>query len=285
MTFLHRYTLNSFILLLVVFLTACSSTRLIYSFADEFIKNEVTFFFNLDEKQKVLMNQQISNMVNWHRTTMMPKYASYLTDIANKIEVRQYDDIDISNLLANGRSLIENTVTGLTPYASKFLIRHQTLESIKYLKKKMENRRQERLAELSKPKNILYEKRLKQLTSNFERFLGDLSKQQITLIEDYAKVTLADSMIRLRNRAHRQKVFLEFIAAQPTEQELTDYLNKLILRGYTITNPNYQAFSDAWLKRFQALIMNMLAITSREQRIKVINKLREYSRDFNAISS
>ncbi len=285
MTFLHRYTLNSFILLLVVFLTACSSTRLIYSFADEFIKNEVTFFFNLDEKQKVLMNQQISNMVNWHRTTMMPKYASYLTDIANKIEVRQYDDIDISNLLANGRSLIENTVTGLTPYASKFLIRHQNLESIKYLKKKMENRRQERLAELSKPKNILYEKRLKQLTSNFERFLGDLSKQQITLIEDYAEVTLADSMIRLRNRAHRQKVFLEFIAAQPTEQELTDYLNKLILRGYTITNPNYQAFSDAWLKRFQALIMNMLAITSREQRIKVINKLREYSRDFNAISS
>ena len=54
-------------------------------------------------------------------------------------------------------SLIEETVTGLVPYVSRFLIHHQTVESIEFMENRMLNRRQERIIELSKP-DIFYTK-------------------------------------------------------------------------------------------------------------------------------
>ena len=140
---------------LISLLTTCSSTRFIYTFVDEFIKDEITYFLKLDEDEKVLLNKQVSEMVNWHRTSMLPRYSDYLNNIANKLENDEYSANDISKLMANGRFLIEETVIGLVPYASKFLINHQTSESIDYMEKRMLNRRQERIIELSKSEDIL----------------------------------------------------------------------------------------------------------------------------------
>ena len=110
---------------LISLLTSCSSTRFIYTFVDEFIKDEITYYLKLDEDEKVLLNKQVSEMVNWHRTSILPKYADYLNNIADKLENDEYSANDINKLLDEGRFLIEETVIGLVPYASKFLIMPQ----------------------------------------------------------------------------------------------------------------------------------------------------------------
>ena len=269
---------------LIFFLTTCSSTRFIYTFVDEFIKDEVNYFLDLDEEEKVFLNQQVSEMVNWHRTSMLPKYASYLNNIAYKLEDGQYTTTYISKYLANGKSLIEETVTGLIPYASRFLIQFQTVETIELIENKMLNRRQERIIELSKPHDFLYEKRLERLTSNFERFFGELKDSQVRLLEAHTRKTLYESRVRLHNKTLRQKVFIRFLKTQPTEVELTTYLNKLLLQGHKITNPSYQAFSKASLDRFHDLLVSLLALSSTVQRETIVNKLRKYADDFKAIS-
>ena len=258
---------------LIFFLTTCSSTRFIYTFVDEFIKDEVNYFLDLDEEEKVFLNQQVSAMVNWHRTSMLPKYASYLNNIADKLEDGQYTTSYISKYLANGKSLIEETVTGLIPYASRFLIQFQTVETIELIENKMLNRRQERIIELSKPDNFLYEKRLERLTSNFERFFGELKDLQVRLLEAHTRKTLYESRVRLHNKTLRQKVFIRFLKTQPTEVDLTTYLNKLLLQGHKITNPTYQAFSKDSL-RFHDLLV--VPHTSTVQRETIVNKLRKY---------
>ena len=269
---------------LIFFLTTCSSTRFIYTFVDEFIKDEVNYFLDLDEEEKVFLNQQVSEMVNWHRTSMLPKYASYLNNIAYKLEDGQYTTTYISKYLANGKSLIEETVTGLIPYASRFLIQFQTVETIELIENKMLNRRQERIIELSKPHDFLYEKRLERLTSNFERFFGELKDLQVRLLEAHTRKTLYESRVRLHNKTLRQKVFIRFLKTQPTEVDLTTYLNKLLLQGHKITNPSYQAFSKASLDRFHDLLVSLLALSSTVQRETIVNKLRKYADDFKAIS-
>lgn len=269
---------------LISLLTSCSSTRFIYTFADEFIKDEITYFLKLDEDEKILLNKQVSEMVNWHRTSMLPRYADYLNSIANKLENDEYSANDISKLMANGRFLIEETVIGLVPYASKFLINHQTSESIDYMEKKMLNRRQERMIELSKSEDILLKERLERLTSSFEGFFGDLKDSQLTILETHARLTLNESRIRLHNRTLRQKVFIRFLRTQPTEVQLSNYLNTLLLKGYVITNPSYQAFSEDSLNRFQFLLVSLLATSNLTQRETIINKLRDYSKDFKTVS-
>ena len=269
---------------LISFLTSCSSTRFIYTFADEFIKDEITYFLKLDEDEKVLLNKQVSEMVNWHRTSILPKYADYLNNIADKLENDEYSPNDINKLLDDGRFLIEETVIGLVPYASKFLINHQKSESIDFIEKRMLNRRQERIIELSKSEDILLKERLERLTSSFERFFGDLKDSQLTILETHARLTLNESRIRLHNRTLRQKVFIRFLRTQPTEVQLSNYLNTLLLKGYVITNPSYQAFSEDSLNRFQFLLVSLLATSNLTQRETIINKLRDYAKDFKTVS-
>ncbi len=283
--FLH---LNNFKVLILVglisLLTACSSTRLVYTFVDNFIEDEVAYFLDLDIEEEVVLSQQVSEMIVWHKTSMLPKYATYLTDIADIVEMEQYDSSDISKILENGRSLIKETVAGLTPYASRFLIRYQTIEGIEFMEKKMLTRQQERIIDLSKPEDFLYEKRLKRLTSNFNRFLGDLNNTQVVLLEAHSRATLGESRIRLHNRTVRQKVFIRFLRTKPAEAELTAYLNKLLLRGHLITNPTFQIFSEESLDRFNGLIVNILKSSSKEQRDIIISNLRDYAEDFKTVS-
>ena len=269
---------------LIFLLTTCSSTRLIYAFMDEFIKDEVSYFLDLNDNEKVLLNQRVSEMVTWHRTSMLPKYSEFLYNIADNLEDEKYSAVEVKKLLENGRFLIEETVIGITPYVSKFLIQHQTVENIIFIENSMLSRRQERTIELSKNKDVLYEKRFKRLISNFERFFGDLNDSQKNILEVYARETLNDSRVRLHNRTLRQKVFIKFLQTEPTEVELTNFLNKLLLEGHMITNPSYETFSEISVKKFRILLVKMLAKSSIIQRQTIITKLRNYAEDFKIVS-
>ena len=248
--FLQRNIIHhaTILVTLITLVISCSSTRLIYTFVDKFIEEEVAYFLNLDVEEEILLRRQVQEMVEWHRTSMLPRYAVYLNDIADQLEADKNNSANITRILLYGKFLVEETVTGLTPYASKFLIRYQTTEAIELMKERMLMRQQERLLELSKPEDILYENRLKRLTLNFERFFGDLTNAQISLLEIHARETLSDSRTRLHNRTLRQKVFIRYLRTYPNEAELTAYINKLLLRGYLITNPSYQTFSEDSLR-------------------------------------
>ena len=269
---------------LIFLLATCSSTRLIYTFVDEFIKDEITYFLDLDDNEKVLLNQQVSEMVTWHRTSMLSKYSEFFYNIADKLEDEQYSAVEVKNFLENGRSLVNETVTGITPYVSKFLVQHQNIENIKFMENRMLSRRQERIIDLSKAKDMLYEERFERLISNFERFFGDLKDSQKKVLGVYASETLNDSRIRLHNRTLRQKVFIKFLKTKPTEVELTNYLNKLLLEGHMIINPSYENFSEISVNKFHTLIVNMLAKSSKIQQETIITKLRKYAEDFKIVS-
>ena len=281
---LQHINKTSILVVMTILLTACSSTRFIYTFIDEFIKDEITYFLDLNEKEKLLLSQQVTEMVNWHRTSMLPRYAAYLINAADKIEKKEYESADISKLLENARFLIEQTISGLTPYASKFLMNYLTNEDIEFMEKRMLMRQQERITELSRSEDILYTERLKRLTINFERFFGELNDSQKTLLESHTSQTLGESRVRLHNRTLRQKVFIRFLNTQPTETELIAFIEKLLIRGHLITNPSYKDFSAASLKRFEILLVNMLKNSSKEQLKKIIDNLRGYAKDFEAVS-
>ena len=284
--FLRRYIYKTAILVVItILLTACSSTRFIYSFIDDFIQDEITYFLDLNEKEELLLSQQVSEMVNWHRTSMLPRYATYLINVADKIEKKEYESADINKLLENARFLIEQTISGLIPYASKFLINYLTNEDIEFMEKRMLIRQQERITELSKSEDILYKERLKRLNLNFERFFGDLNDSQKTLLESHTSQTLGESRVRLHNRTLRQKVFIRFLKTQPTETVLIAFTEKLLIRGHLIINPSYEDFSATSLKRFEILLVNMLSVSSEVQLKTIIDNLRAYASDFKAVST
>ena len=268
-------------LFLIFSFTSCSNTRLAYNIAEGFITKEVNYFINIDDKEEIILKQQISHMVAWHRTSMLPIYADYLKNIADEIQYNSNNTVYVVKAVDDARLLIKKTVIGLTPYASKYLVRHQTAEAIEFIKKKIELRKNKRLKEFTESDDELYKKRVKKIKSNFERFFGEITDEQFKLIQKYSRATLTDFSIRYQNRIMKQNAFIQFLKTQPNEKELTIFLNKLLLRGYEIVNPDYQNFSQVWLDRFIELLKNMLMISSKKQQEKITTKLRNYAKDFS----
>ena len=88
-SFLHRKSYYPVIFVVFInLLTACSSTQFFYTFVDKFIQDEVEYFIDLNEKDKILLSQQISEMVSWHRTSMLPRYAIYLDELRKLLRKR-----------------------------------------------------------------------------------------------------------------------------------------------------------------------------------------------------
>ena len=271
-------------LFLIFSFTNCSNTRLAYNLAEEFIKKEVIYFINTDDKEKIILKEQISQMVAWHRSSMLPIYVDYLENIADEIQYNANNTVYVLKGVDDARFLIEKTVIGLTPYASKYLVRHQTADAIEFIKKKIELRKNKRLKEFTESDDELYKKRLKKIKSNFERFFGEINDEQFKLIQKYSRATLTDSSTRYKNRIMKQNAFIQFLKSQPNEKELTIFLNRLLLRGYEIVNPEYQKISQVWLDRFIGLLENMLMISSKKQQEKITTKLRNYAEDFSSAS-
>ena len=272
------------LLLLIFSFTNCSNTQLVYNITEEFIKKEVNYFIKVDEKDKILLKQLISQMVIWHRTSMLPIYADYLTNIANEIQSNSNNTVYVLKAVNDARFLIEKTVVGITPYVSKYLVRHQTADEIEFIKKKIELRRKKRFKELTIGDNASYKKRVKKIKSNFERFFGEITDEQLKLIQKYSRATLTFSNTRYKNRIMKQNAFIQFLKTQPNEKELTIFLNKLFLRSHEIVNPEYLNFSQVWLDHFIELLNNMLILSSKKQQEKITTKLRNYAEDFSSTS-
>ena len=281
-----RYRAQKFSLLFLLFagLTACSSTRLLYTFAEGFIEDEIKYFLDLRDEEGTFINQQIEKLVDWHRTSMLPRYATYLNSMADKLGANRYGSSDVAASVATGRSLIAETVRGITPRASRVLVRHLEPDDIAHMQKKMAERREERIEALSEPENKRLSKRVERLVSNFERFLGNLTEEQVELLDAHARVTLDEKRIWLKNQTLRQKVFIAFLSTSPSEAELTKFLDRLLLRGHEITNPDYEEFSEARLERFQKLLVKIMEFSTPMQRKMAIENLRSYASDFLAVA-
>ena len=111
------------LLVLTAVLGGCSSTRLMYAFAGGFIQDEVAYFLDLDEEEDAFLTQQVTEMVAWHRRTVLPNYATYLTDVANKLAAGQHGAADIAKAASEGRPPNTTACSAASPTrARRFIV-------------------------------------------------------------------------------------------------------------------------------------------------------------------
>ena len=238
-----------------------------------------------DSEGEDYLHEQISKLMKWHNTFMLPRYAAYFRIQANLIDKGLYGNVNIIQAINDGRILLEGTVSGATPYAAKILIRQTTVDKIEHLSKKMIERMEEQKQKLARPIDIRVEDRTQRIKKNLNRFLGDLNHVQNDLVEKYVKTTINDGNKRLINRTLRQKAFLTFLAAGPNEASLKIFVKKILLRSHEIVDPSYEDFSSNRIEQFAMLLAQILSASTEEQRRLTSRKLRSLAQDLEDLSS
>ena len=272
-------------LVITMGLAACSSFKIMYDFADDYIKQEAKFFLKFDEQGEQNLNDQVDKMMEWHNAIMLPRYAAYLRQLANQLDHGLYGATAITKGMKDGRILLQNTVAGVAPYVARILVRQTIIENIEHLRLKLIERSKEQKEKLARPIEKQTEDRTERLTKNVGRFMGDLNEIQNNLINRYAKSTINDAKRRLDNRNLRQSALLTFLAGKPKEMEIDAFISQIVLRAHEIVDPDYQGYSEKRIARFTTLLVNIFAASTNDQRQATSEKLRSYAQDFSEISN
>ena len=272
-------------LVITMGLAACSSFKIMYDFADDYIKQEAKFFLKFDKQGEQHLNDQVDKMMEWHHTIMLPRYAAYLRQLANQLDHGLYGATAITKGMKDGRILLQNTVAGVAPYVARILVRQTIIENIEHLRLKLIERSKEQKEKLARPIEKRTEDRTERLMKNVGRFMGDLNEIQNNLINRYAKSTINDAKRRLDNRNLRQSALLTFLAGKPKEMEIDTFISQIVLRAHEIVDPDYKGYSEKRIARFTTLLVNIFAASTNDQRLETSKKLRSYAQEFNEISN
>ena len=272
-------------LVITMGLAACSSFKIMYDFADDYIKQEAKFFLKFDEQGEQHLNEQVDKMMEWHNTIMLPRYAAYLRQLANQLDHGLYGATAISKRMKDGRILLQNTVAGVAPYVARILVRQTNIENTEHLRLKIIERSKEQKENLARPIEKRTEDRVERVTKNLTRFMGELNKIQNNLVNRYAKSTINDAKRRLDNRNLRQSALLNFLARKPNEIQIDAFIRQIVLRSHEIVDPDYKGFSEEWIDRFTMFLANIFAASTNDQRLATSEKLKSYAQDLSEISN
>src|SRR4051812_50037159 len=68
-------------------LTGCNKIGLLYDYADKLVLYKVEDDFDLDKAQRVRLKADIEGYFQWHRKSLLPAYADFLTFIVDSARV------------------------------------------------------------------------------------------------------------------------------------------------------------------------------------------------------
>ena len=272
------------ILIITLSLTCCSSIKLIYSLVDDFIEREVYFFLKLDEEGEAFLKDQVDELMAWHNTAMLPRYAAYLRHQADQLDNGVFDAVAIAQSWAEGRALLRDAVAGAARYAAGVLVRHTNSKNIDYIRQRMLVRRKEKQEKLLRPKVERIEERVERLLNSFDRFMGNLYDAQQDLLRQHAVSTVDDAGKLLDNHSQRQSAFLTFLAGSSDEREIASFIEGILLRSHEFVDPGYLKFSNARMNRFARLLVDILAASTQRQRMLPATTLRNYAQDCTDLS-
>ena len=272
-------------LVITMGLAACSSFKIMYDFADDYIKQEAKFFLKFDKQGEQHLNEQVDKMMEWLNTIMLPRYAAYLRQLANQLDHGSYGVTAITKGLKDGRILLQDTVAGVAPYVARILVHQTSIENTEHLRLRILERSEEQKEDLSRPIEKRTEDRTERVTKNLGRFMGDLNEIQNDLVNLYAKSTINDAKRRLDNRKLRQSALLTFLARKPNEMEIDAFIRQIVLRSHEIVDPDYKGYSEERIDRFTMLLVNIFAASTNDQRRATSEKLKSYAQDLSDISN
>ena len=178
--------LKKFSLIILIFLTGCSSTTFVYNRIDFLLPWYLASYVDLSRDQKQYLDELLIPFFSWHRHEELPRYA----DIINSVEEILDSEVKVENI-----TLITQDVE-----ESWFRLEDELLLWILPLTKDLSDEQINNFLQVMQTKTIesenkylkrndqVYQKdNYNRLRKNLRRFIGTMSKEQLDLVKIASK--------------------------------------------------------------------------------------------------
>ena len=263
------------------FSLSCSTVKFAYNQADWLIVRGVTKAICLNDEQEEKLEQEVDNLLAWHRKNELPRYVAQMRIIADSLEKGVLDRTTFDNAEVFLKETQKRTISAVRPFALE-LAMTMSPEQLDCSCKRYEEKREDREEDLNLPLSEYKEKRTKAIRKQMKRWLGSVTDEQekmiVTMISPQSDAKKNDA-ISLKKR----KMIHEILKGQNSDEKRAK-IEALFANFEAGLTADEVAFRKQLGEKFKENLWKFSQTLTAEQRKELAKTLRGYAEDLEELS-
>ena len=265
-------------------LSACALGKVGYQNADTVGLLWINRYLDLSSEQKDFVKPRLQKLLAWHRTTQLPDYAIYATELQKKTEgtVTSADVETIDRQFKDrAETSVRHAIPDLADLALKLTPANISAMQNKFAENDKKFRDDNSMKEgVEKQQKARYDKTLERV----EEWYGRLDRDQRAQVRKLSDARPLHNDLLLAERQRRQSELIALLTRVEKERLSRDQVIAA-MRSYADRFENSpdrerRAFQEALRKSTDAMNAEIHNLTTAEQRTRAREKLQGWAEDF-----
>jgi hypothetical protein len=279
---LRRLKLLVILLTLSLVLAGCNRVGLAYRNLDVIIPWTLNDYLDMNAGQKSWFNDKLKEHLAWHCTTQLPGYLDWLDRLQQMVDTNQVTDAALQTRTAEAKQAIADVAREITPSAIELLkgLDDQQVKDMNDALAKDLRKRQDEY--LKPPLEQQIKERAQRMSKRLDAWMGPLSASQQNRVTAWSIALGEQNQEWIGNRAHWQAQFIEAVK-QRQSPDFPQKMQQLLIDRESLWTPQYRTAYAQTEAAARSLIVDLMAESTVQQRLKLTQKIDGVRSDFKAL--
>ncbi len=279
---LRRLKLLVVILTLSLVLAGCNRVGLAYRNLDVIIPWTLNDYLDMNAGQKSWFNDTLKEHLAWHCTTQLPGYLDWLDRLQQMVDNNQITDAALQARTVEAKQAIAEVAREITPSAIQLLqgLDDQQVKDMNDALAKDLRKRQDEY--LKPPLAQQIKERAERMSKRLDAWMGPLSASQQNRVTAWSIALGEQNQEWIGNRAHWQAQFIDALQ-QRHSADFPQKIQQLLVDRESLWTPQYRTAYAQTEAAARGLIIDLMAESTQQQRLKLTQKINGVRSDFKAL--
>ncbi|MGK9417920.1 DUF6279 family lipoprotein [Pseudomonas cedrina] len=279
---LRRLKLLVLLLSLSLVLAGCSRVGLAYRNLDVIIPWTLNDYLDMNAGQKSWFNDKLKEHLAWHCTTQLPGYLDWLDRLQQMVDSNQVTDAALQARTVEAKQAIAEVAREITPSAIELLqgLDDQQVKEMNDALAKDLRKRQDEF--LKPPLAQQIKERAERMSKRLDAWIGPLSDSQQNRVTAWSMALGDQNKEWIGNRANWQAQFIQAVQ-QRRNADFPQKMQQLLVDRESLWTPEYRAAYGRTEAAARSLIVDLMAESTAQQRLKLTQKIDGVRADFKAL--
>ncbi|PSL95223.1 DUF6279 family lipoprotein [Pseudomonas sp. R9.37] len=279
---LRRLKFLVVLLTLSLVLAGCNRVGLAYRNLDVIIPWTLNDYLDMNAGQKSWFNDTLKEHLAWHCTTQLPGYLDWLDRLQQMVDNNQVTDAALQARTVEAKQAIAEIAREITPSAIQLLqgLDDQQVKDMSDALAKDLRKRQDEY--LKPPLAQQIKERAQRMSKRLDAWIGPLSDSQQNRVTAWSIALGEQNQEWIGNRARWQAQFIAAVQ-QRHSADFPQKMQQLLVDRESLWTPEYKAAYARTETAARSLIVDLMAESTPQQRMKLTQKIDGVRSDFKAL--
>jgi hypothetical protein len=282
---LNYKALRVLLAVLIISMSASGCTvKLAYNFLDWGLYWELKDYVKFNQDQRLLVKDEISQLIEWHRNAELPKYADQLEKLSIGLQsgmtVEQLE-ATYDNLRDSWRRIVIKTLP-----AAVVIISNLNDQQINDFFEMLIEKEGDDAKDIESGANAqTVKEREAYVSEKLVDAIGQLNEEQKALIAQWARSIESTKELSLAQAIQWRTRMQVVIAERNDAQQLEKNLRVLLANPDQLRPASYRSVIEKNKRRVMQLLFDLNETLTNQQRSKLVKKLEGFIEDFRDLSA